>query len=106
VGKFVPNSQGINTFDKAVEKMSQFENKIYSDWGQVVFLEQFIPSFETPTFLTKSIQGYNIAADSYREGNLNTVNKKIYYGWVLNYIIVAADEECLLAAMEEIYHVH
>jgi hypothetical protein len=106
VSKYKQDSSGVNSFIEAQTAFKSYENSIYQDWGHIIFKGSFKPNLEIITFDNESISNSDVLTDSYRVGKLSDNTTKIYYGWVLNYVLVASSKECLLASMESVYDVH
>ena len=106
VTKSKPDATGMNSFAEAEKAIRSYENAIYKDWGHIIYKETYNPNLSTVNFSDESINDETVWAEKYRVGNLSDNTTKIYYGWALNYLIVAASKECLLETMRSMYPVH
>jgi len=106
VAQYKQNPQGVNSILTAETAFTAFENTMYKNWGHLIYKQSFQPNLNIVTFSTETIVDSEVLSDKYRVGTLSDDVTKIYYGWVLNYIIVAASKECLLGSMKSVYHIH
>lgn len=97
---------GVNTFVAAQEAMVDFENDAYRDWGPAIFGASYVPSSLPPQISLERITNSHVLAESQTRLFHSDVNKSLYYGWTLNYLIVAPSSECLIETMESVYHIH
>lgn len=100
------DQNGVNTYKPAVATFDRFESHILQDWGEVLFPDASATDFESLTFTTQPINDEHIAATEYRIGESTNKKYNVYYSWVLNYIVVATDKNCLLATLGGLYDVH
>lgn len=105
VAKYSQDENGNNTFASVDSAMKNFEDNVYADWGSVLFGNKYVPATDVPEFQIKRIKNLNIAADYYKFTKISK-NHSLYYGWVLNYLLISTNETCLLNAMEELYPIH
>lgn len=106
VAQYKANASGENSITNAEEAVGSFEDAIYSDWGHIVYKDAYIPNLNTVSFTDEKVIDEEVWAEKYRVGTLSDNKTKIYYGWVLNYILVASSKECLLSAMKSVYEIH
>lgn len=106
VAKYKQNSEGINSFSNAEMAVKSFETEMYKKWGGIIYKESFQPNLSTKGFSDETLNNDQVLPNSYRVGTLSDNSTKIYYGWVLNYIIVAASKECLVGTMGSVYDMH
>ncbi len=97
---------GMMSIRPAQDAIQTYENDLYHDWGSIIFEKKFNPELQTMAFKEVPIQSDHILSNAYRVGTLSDNTTNIYYGWLLNYIVVAASEACLLKTMESVYDVH
>ncbi len=105
VGQYRP-IDGLNSFAGATEAMRSFENDVYRDWGQTLYGTGYTPSSQEPQVRINRITDGHVAADEYIELLHADVRRSVYYGWTLNYLVAAPTPDCLIEAMESVYHVH
>ncbi len=106
IGKYKEGSNGINTFTESEEAMKAFEKNMYNDWGSILFPNNFSGIKKELAFQTKPVTDEYVLAETYRFAAVPETNQLLSYGWVLNYIVVATSERCLMSAMEDLYSIH
>lgn len=97
---------GVNTFEASQRAMSVFEQVMYAEWGPLLIKSEFQVSNVDPQITSLRVGDSEVLADSYRRLYFSDVNQSLYYGWLLNYVVIAASEACLFETMKDIYHVH
>ncbi len=100
------SENGINTFNPAVDTFSSFETRLLQDWGEVLLPSSTVATQDALTFSTRALNNEYILATEYRVAETSDKKYKVFYGWLLNYIVIATDQECLFKALEDLYHIH
>lgn len=105
IGQYV-GQNGVNTFAPSVQNFRAFETRLLEDWSEVLLPTVATTTFGPLTFVTKPLNDEHIAVTEYRAGKTSDNKYQVYYGWVLNYILITTSENCLFETMEALYHVH
>lgn len=105
VSKYV-DENGVNTFEPSRKAFSNFESRLLEDWSEVLLPNVTTNNIGELKFTTRLLNNPHIVATEYRIGETADKSYKVYYGWVLNYIIAATNENCLFKTMEDLYGVH
>ncbi len=106
VAQYKQNNLGINSFATAETALKAFENEIYKNWGHIIFRSSFQPNLYIQKFNDETVTDPHVWSEMYRVGTLSDNKTEIYYGWLLNYIVIASSKECLLGTMESVYGIH
>lgn len=106
VAEYKPGATGINTFEAAEVALKSFETEMYPNWGHLVYKEAFNPAVIIRNFTDEPVSDPEVLSESYRVGVSADGKTKLYYGWVLNYVFVAASKECLVETMKRVYSIH
>lgn len=105
IGQYV-DQNGVNTFAPSVQTFRAFETRLLEDWGEALLPSVSATAFGPLTFITKPLNDEHIVATEYRAGQTSDNMYQVYYGWVLNYIVITTNENCLFETMETLYDVH
>lgn len=105
IGQYV-DQNGVNTFAPSVQTFRTFETRLLEDWGEVLLPSVSTTAFGPLTFSTKPLNDEHIVASEYYIGKTSDNMYQVYYGWVLNYIVITTNENCLFETMETLYDVH
>ena len=106
VAQYKTDITGNNSISEAEESITSFEESMYSEWGHIIYEESFNPDLNIIGFADEAVNDEAVWAEKYRVGTLSDNKTKIYYGWVLNYIVVASSNGCMLSTMKSVYEIH
>lgn len=106
VAQYKPNSAGLNTFQTAQSAVKTFEDDIYPNWGHLIFKDSFNAALSVRNFSEKGVSDPELVTETYRVGLSPDGQTQVYYGWVLNYIVVASSKDCLIETMKQVYSIH